>query len=91
MTGVKYIDLGGFNFNLDGSDRHVIKGIYDAIKSTRKRIVLTNVKWSDVESNDIEVAIRKTGNEFYLSQKTDTTNRLFKVNSNDEVSLLVNS
>ena len=89
MTGIKYIDLGGFNFNTDGSDNHVIKGIYDAIKSTRKRIVLTNVMFDGIKRNDLNVSVRPADNELYLYGATDTTTRLFRINSNDIVSLTV--
>lgn len=89
MTGVKYIDLGGFNFNVDGSDNHIIKGIYDAIKSTRKRIVLTNVMFDGIKRNDLNVSVRPADNTLYLSTESDTTIRLFKINSNDAVSLTV--
>ena len=89
MTGVKYIDLGGYNFNVDRSDNHVIKGIYDAIKSTRKRIVLTNVTFDGIKRNDMNVSVRPSDNTLYLSGMSDTTIRLFKINSNDTVSLTV--
>ena len=89
MTGVKYIDLGGFNFNVDGSDNHVIKGVYDAIKSTRKRIVLTNVMFDGIKRNDLNVTVRPADSSIYLSGRTDTTIRVFKINSNDTVSLTV--
>ena len=89
MTGVKYIDLGGFNFNINGSDNHVIKGIYDAIKSTRKRIVLTNVMFDGIKRNDLNVTVRPSVDTLYLSDTGDTTIRVFKINSNDVVSLTV--
>ena len=89
MSGVKYIDLGGFNFNINGSDNHVIKGIYDAIKSTRKRIVLTNVMFDGIKRNDINASVRPSDNTLYLCETSDTTIRLFKINNNDVVSLTV--
>ena len=87
MSGVKYIDLENNNFIESGSSV-TIKGVYNAIKSTRKRIVLTNFSIEGVKSHDIEGSVTKENNgNYYIAYATEHLNLYFTIETNDQISL----
>ena len=84
MTAIQYIDLQNINLSPNG-DAVTIKGIYNAIKSTRKRVVLTNVKLAGTERHDISGAINVGGGKFVIVQAIETGVRIFEISSNDTI------
>ena len=86
MTAIKYIDLHDINLIPNGS-AVTIKGIYNAIKSTRKRIVLTNVKLAGTERHDITGAINVGVSSCVIVQAIETGINIFVISSNDTIKL----
>ena len=84
MTAVKYIDLENIDLVPNGNPV-TIKGIYNAIKSTRKRIVLTNVKLAGTERHDVTGAVNTGGGKFVIVQAIETGVRIFEISSNDTI------
>ena len=84
MTAVQYIDLENINLSPNG-DAVTIKGIFNTIKNTRKRIVLTNVKLGDVERHDVTGAVNPSGGKCVIVQAIDTGIRSFVISSNDTI------
>lgn len=84
MTAVQYIDLHNINLTQNG-DPVTIKGIFNAIKNTRKRIVLTNVKLAGTERHDITGAVNVGGGKFVIVQAIETGIRIFEIASNDTI------
>ena len=87
MTAVQYIDLKNFNFSQNG-DTATIKGIFNTIKNTRKRIVLTNVKFGGAEIHDISGSVRASGGKFVIVQVIETGVRIFEISSNDTIKFI---
>ena len=84
MSAVQYIDLHNINLTQNG-DPVTIKGIFNAIKNTRKRVVLTNVKLAGTERHDISGAINVGGGKFVIVQAIETGIRIFEITSNDTI------
>ena len=84
MTAVQYIDLQNINLVSNG-DPVTIKGIFNAIKSTRKRVVLTNVKLDGTERHDITGAVNVGLTNCVIVQAIDTGIRSFVISSNDSI------
>ena len=84
MTDIQYIDLKNINLTQNG-DPVTIKGIFNAIKNTRKRIVLTNVKLAGTERHDVTGAVNVGGGKFVIVQAIDTGIRIFEISSNDTI------
>ena len=87
MSGVKYIDLKNNNFTFNSPV--TIKGVYDRVKSTSKRIVLTNFSINGDKSHDIEGTVLKVSDTVYVvSWSTDAANNYLHVANNDEITLM---
>ena len=84
MTDIQYIDLKNINLTQNG-DPVTIKGIFNTIKNTRKRIVLTNVKLAGTERHDVTGAVNTGGGKFVIVQAIDTGVRIFEISSNDTI------
>ena len=84
MTAVQYIDLENINLSPNG-DAVTIKGIFNTIKNTRKRIVLTNVKLDGTESHDITGALKVGLSSCVIVQAIDNGIRSFMISSNDTI------
>ena len=84
MTAIQYIDLQNINLNQNG-DPVTIKGIFNTIKNTRKRVVLTNVKLDGTEIHDVTGAVNTGGGKFVIVQAIDTGIRSFVISSNDTI------
>ena len=87
MTAVKYIDLQNINLTQNGNPV-TIKGIFNAIKNTRKRVVLTNVKLDGNESHDITGAVKVGLSSCVIVQTIDTGIRSFVISSNDTIKFI---
>ena len=83
MTDIQYIDLK--NINLTQNEPVTIKGIFNTIKNTRKRVVLTNVKLAGTERHDVTAAVNVGGGKFVIVQAIDTGIRVFEISSNDTI------
>ena len=86
MSGVKYIDLENNNFFSTGTPV-TIKGVYNRIKSTRKRIVLTNFSIDGIKSNDIDSPISSDGSDYHIVFYTIEDKITFTFTSNDKITL----
>ena len=84
MTDIQYIDLKNINLTQNG-DTVTIKGIFNTIKNTRKRIVLTNVKLAGTERHDVTGAVNTGGGKFVIVQAIETGVRIFEIFSNDTI------
>ena len=84
MTDIQYIDLKNINLTQNG-DPVTIKGIFNTIKNTRKRIVLTNVKLAGTERHDVTGAVNVGGGKFVIVQAIDTGIRIFEISNNDTI------
>ena len=84
MTDIQYIDLKNINLNQNGNPV-TIKGIFNAIKNTRKRVVLTNVKLDGNERHDITGAVNVGLTSCVIVQAIDTGIRSFVISSNDTI------
>lgn len=84
MTAVQYIDLKNIDFVANGNPV-TIKGIYNALKSTRKRLVLTNFKYGGFERRDIEGSLKYDGLKFYITQVVNTGLFVFEVSNDDTI------
>ena len=84
MTDIQYIDLKNINLTQNG-DPVTIKGIFNTIKNTRKRIVLTNVKLAGTERHDVTGAVNVGGGKFVIVQAIDTGIRIFEISRNDTI------
>ena len=84
MTDIQYVDLKNINLSQNG-DPVTIKGIFNAIKNTRKRVVLTNVKLDGTERHDISGAINVGLTSCVIVQAIDTGIRSFVISSNDSI------
>ena len=84
MTDIQYIDLKNINLTQNG-DPVTIKGIFNAIKNTRKRIVLTNVKLAGTERHDVTGGVNVGGGKFVIVQAIETGIRIFEISSNDTI------
>ena len=87
MTAVKYIDLKDINLVSNGNPV-TIDGIFNAIKNTRKRVVLTNVKLDGTERHDISGTINVGLTNCVIVQAIDTGIRSFVISSNDTIKLI---
>ena len=87
MTAVKYIDLENINLVSNGNPV-TIKGIFNAIKNTRKRVVLTNVKLDGTERHDITGAVNVGLTNCVIVQAIDTGIRSFVISSNDTIKFI---
>ena len=83
MTDIQYIDLK--NINLTQNEPVTIKGIFNTIKNTRKRIVLTNVKLAGSERHDITGAVNVGDGKFVIVQAIDTGIHIFEISNNDTI------
>ena len=83
MTDIQYIDLK--NINLTQNEPVTIKGIFNTIKNTRKRVVLTNVKLAGTERHDVTGAVNVGGGKFVIVQAIETGIRIFEITSNDTI------
>ena len=86
MSGVKYIDLENNNFLSTGTPV-TIKGVYNRIKSTRKRIVLTNFSVDGIKSHDIDSPVTSDGTDYHIIYFTRAGKNTFTFASNDEITL----
>lgn len=86
MSGVKYIDLEGNNFLSTGTPV-TIKGVYNRIKSTRKRIVLTNFSIDGVKSHDIDSPVTSDGTDYHIIFFIRTGKITITITSDDEITL----
>ena len=86
MSGVKYIDLENNNF-LSAGTPVTIKGVYNRIKSTRKRIVLTNFSIDGIKSHDIDSPISSDGSDYHIVFYTREDKFTFTFTSNDKITL----
>ena len=84
MTDIQYIDLKNINLTQNG-DPVTIKGIFNTIKNTRKRVVLTNVKLDGTESHDITGALKVGLSSCVIVQAIETGVRIFEISSNDTI------
>ena len=84
MTDIQYIDLKNINLTQNG-DPVTIKGIFNTIKNTRKRVVLTNVKLAGTERHDVTGAINVGGDKFVIVQAIETGIRIFEISNNDTI------
>ena len=84
MTDIQYIDLKNINLTQNGNPV-TIKGIFNTIKNTRKRIVLTNVKLAGTERHDVTGAVNTGGGKFVIVQAIETGVRIFEISSNDTI------
>ena len=84
MTDIQYIDLKNINLTQNG-DPVTIKGIFNTIKNTRKRIVLTNVKLAGTERHDVTGAVNVGGGKFVIVQAIETGIRIFEISNNDTI------
>lgn len=87
MIAIKYIDLHNINLNQNG-DPVTIKGIFNAVKNTRKRVVLTNVKLDGTERHDISGSINVGLTSCVIVQAIDTGIRSFVISSNDTIKFI---
>ena len=88
MSGVKYINLENNNFSASGSPK-TIKGVFNAVKSTRKRIVLTNFSVDSAKYHDIECSVIPHGfDEYHIAYATDIGTNYFSIKRNDEITLM---
>ena len=87
MTAIQYIDLQNINLSPNG-DAVTIKGIFNAIKNTRKRVVLTNVKLGTTERHDISGSINLSNGKYIITQAIDTGIRSFEISSNDSIKFI---
>ena len=87
MSGVKYIDLENIDLLPNGS-AVTINGIFKAIQSTRKRIVLTNVKLGTTERNDISGSVITSNGKYNIVEVIDTGIRIFEISSNDSIKFI---
>lgn len=87
MTGVKYIDLENIDLVPNGN-AVTIKGIYNAIKSTRKRIVFTNVKLAGSERHDIYGSVFDSVNKYSIVEVIETGIRIFEISNNDTIKFI---
>ena len=86
MTAIQYIDLQNINLTQNG-DPVTIKGIFNTIKNTRKRVVLTNVKLAGTERHDITGAINVGVSSCVIVQAIETGINIFVISSNDTIKL----
>ena len=84
MTDIQYVDLKNINLTQNGNPV-TIKGIFNTIKNTRKRVVLTNVKLAGTERHDVTGAVNVGGGKFVIVQAIDTGIRIFEISSNDTI------
>ena len=87
MTDIQYIDLKNINLTQNG-DPVTIKGIFNAIKNTRKRIVLTNVKLAGTERHDVAGALNVGVDKFVIVQTIETGIRIFEISNNDTIKFI---
>ena len=87
MTAIQYVDLKNIDL-LPNGNAVTIKGIFNTIKNTRKRVVLTNVKLGGVERHDISGSINPSGGKFNIIQAIDTGIRIFEISSNDSIKFI---
>lgn len=87
MTDIQYIDLKNIKLTQNG-DPVTIKGIFNTIKNTRKRIVLTNVNLGGVERHDVTGAVNPSGGKFIITQAIDTGIRIFEISNNDTIKFI---
>ena len=87
MTGVKYVDLKHINLSPNGS-AVTIKGIFKAIQSTRKLIVLTNVKIGNIEVRNISGSVNNSNGKYNIVEVIDTGIRIFEISSNDSIKFI---
>ena len=87
MIAIQYIDLHNIDLTPNGSTV-TIKGIYNAIKSTRKRIVLTNVKLAGSERHDIYGSIFDSVNKYSIVEVIETGIRIFEISNNDTIKFI---
>ena len=87
MTAVQYIDLQNINLTQNG-DPVTIKGIFNTIKNTRKRVVLTNVKLDGIETHDITGSVKCGLSNCVIVQAIDTGIRSFVISSNDTIKFI---
>ena len=84
MTDIQYIDLKNINLTQNGNPV-TIKDIFNTIKNTRKRVVLTNVKLDGTETHDITSAVKCGLTSCVIVQAIDTGIRSFVISSNDTI------
>ena len=84
MTAIQYIDLQNINLTQNGNPV-TIKGIFNTVKNTRKRVVLTNVKLDGTERHDITGAINVGVSSCVIVQAIETGINIFVISSNDTI------
>ena len=87
MSGVKYIDLDNISLISNGNPV-TIEGIFSRIRDTKKRVVLTNVKFDGIKRQDIEGSLTLNGNYYNIVQTSDTGIYIFNISKSDEVKLI---
>ena len=87
MTAVQYIDLQNINLTQNG-DPVTIKGIFNTIKNTRKRIVLTNVKLAGTERHDIYGSVFDSVNKYSIVEVIETGIRIFEISNTDTIKFI---
>lgn len=87
MSGVKYIDLENNNFLSASGTTVTIKGVYNRIKSTRKRIVLTNFSIDGIKLHDIDSPVSSDGSDYHIVFYTRAGKITLTFTSNDEITL----
>lgn len=84
MTAVKYIDLKNVDFTVNG-DPVTIKGIFNEVYSTRKRIVLTNFKFGGFERHDISGTVRYDSSKIHITSTVNSGIFDFEISNDDSI------
>ena len=87
MTDIQYIDLKNIDLVPNGN-AVTIKGIFNAIKNTRKRIVLTNVKLAGTERHDIYGSVFDSVNKYSIVETIETGIRIFEISNTDTIKFI---
>lgn len=87
MTDIQYVDLKNIDLVPNG-DPVTIKGIFNTIKNTRKRIVLTNVKLAGTERHDIYGSIFNAVNKYSMVEVIDNGIRIFEISNTDTIKFI---
>lgn len=87
MTDIQYIDLKNIDLVPNGN-AVTIKGIFNTIKNTRKRIVLTNVKLAGTERHDIYGSVFDSVNKYSIVEVIETGIRIFEISNTDTIKFI---
>lgn len=87
MTDIQYINLKNIDLVPNGN-AVTIKGIFNTIKNTRKRIVLTNVKLAGTERHDIYGSVFDSVNKYSIVEVIETGIRIFEISNTDTIKFI---